>query len=203
MVASVGRSGHQDRVRGRRSQPGQVRIIGGRWRGRRIDVVDAPGLRPTGDRIRETLFNWLAPWIDGARCLDLFAGTGALGFEAASRGAASVVLVESVGRVARSLTETAVTLGADAVQVVNTDARAFLEGADASFSIVFVDPPFDADLHADMLPRVAAAVAPGGLMYVEAPRATMIELPAGFRWLRDKEAGDVRFGLLERAADGG
>src|SRR4051794_19363664 len=131
-----------------RTEHGKVRIIGGRWRGTRLPVPASPGLRPSSDRVRETLFNWLMPVLAGARVVDVFAGTGALGLEAVSRGAAHAALVERDTALARSLRETVTRLSAQkAVEVAHGDALAWLaRQAPASFDVAFVDPPFDADL---------------------------------------------------------
>ena len=122
--------------------PGRLRIVGGEWRGRRLPVLDQPGLRPTPDRVRETLFNWLAPLITGARCLDLFAGSGALGFEAASRGAGRVVMIEKSANVVRVLRENRLLLDARQVEVIHADAGPWLAGQAEPFDLVFLDPPF-------------------------------------------------------------
>ena len=135
----------------RNSPPGRLRIVAGKWRSRLVPVADVPGLRPTSERIRETLFNWLAPRIEGARCLDLFAGSGALGFEALSRGAASVVFVERDELAANMLQEATRALDAEGATLVRADARRFLETCPAHyFDLVFLDPPF-ADYPADEL----------------------------------------------------
>ncbi len=181
--------------------PGSVRIIAGDWRGRKLPVADLPGLRPTGDRARETLFNWLQAFIHGSRCLDLFAGSGALGFEAASRGAAEVVLVERARAAADLLRESAETLGARQVSVIETDALRWLEDQDChSFDIVFVDPPFDSSLAASALDRIAAGdvLAPGGLVYLESPIPDSPTIPSGWLTEREKELGEVRIQLLKR-----
>ena len=126
-----------------RRRPGSVRIIGGEWRGRRLPVRDLPGLRPSGDRSRETLFNWLQAFVRGAVCVDLFAGSGALGLEAASRGAAEVILVEKLSVAARDLRDVLLALKADQVTVVECDALQWLHSCPAqSVDIAFVDPPF-------------------------------------------------------------
>lgn len=150
---------------------GHVRIIGGRWRGTRLAVADADGLRPTPDRVRETLFNWLQPVVHGARVLDLFAGSGALGLEAVSRGARGAVLVERDPRVAAGLREAVARLGAaDAVEVVQGDALAWLRTAShGRFDIVFVDPPFAAGLWPEVLETLPAAMADDGWLYLEGP----------------------------------
>lgn len=180
---------------------GNVRIIGGQFRRRRITFSDAAGLRPTPDRVRETLFNWLGVRVDGARCLDLFAGSGALGLEAASRGAAEVVLVERDREVAACLGQQVALLGAAGVSVEQADALDWLQGVSRPFDLVFLDPPFDAPL---LAPATAALesggwLAPEALIYVERRRGEpMPALPPPWRPLRDDEAGQVRYHLLQR-----
>ncbi|MGI9301526.1 MAG: 16S rRNA (guanine(966)-N(2))-methyltransferase RsmD [Gammaproteobacteria bacterium] len=186
----------------RKTKTGTLRVIGGRWRGRKIDFPDVPGLRPTPDRARETLFNWLQKEVDGARCLDLFSGSGALGFEAASRGAAEVILVDRDSRVCEYLKQQSATLGATQIQVVQSDARACLETLNAPFDIVFLDPPFgDSPLAA-----ICAALAelnllkPGGKVYLEAHAGCDVpDLPPGWAFVRSKRAGQVSYHLLESA----
>lgn len=182
-----------------RVYPGKVRIIGGLWRGRKLPVPAEPGLRPTPDRVRETLFNWLAPTIEGARCLDLFAGTGANCFEALSRGAAQAVMVERAAHVAAQLRRNVETLHARGADVIQGDAVEFLRRPAQPFDIVFLDPPFASDLIA----RCAALVAergwimPGGLIYVEAPRGRdPLPVPAAWQTLKSKQAGQVGYHLL-------
>ena len=174
---------------------GRLRIIGGEWRGRRLRVADSPGLRPTGDRVRETLFNWLQGRIAGASVLDLFAGTGALGLEALSRGAADAVFVERARRAARHLQDHLEQLGAsDRGQVWCGDAGRY-PGADAGpFDIVFLDPPFALALQQPMLSRMLAEgwVQPEGVVYVESDaRAAALDLPADWAVTRQTRAGDV------------
>jgi len=145
-----------------------VRIIGGRWRGTRIEVEAGTAVRPSGDRIRETLFNWLAPDIDGARCLDLFAGTGVLGFEAVSRGAAGACLIERDPTLVRALSALGKRLNAAEVQVQRADALAWLAGPAEPYDIVFVDPPFAAGLATAVLERLANGwLAAHGVVYLE------------------------------------
>lgn len=180
---------------------GKVRLIGGRWRGTRLDVPDLPGLRPTSDRVRETLFNWLMPVLPGARVLDLFAGSGALGLEALSRGAASAVLVErDPALVAALRTLTARLQGGEAATVVHADAQAWLSTPAATgFDIAFVDPPFAQGLWEVVLPRMAAALTPRGWLYVEAPHEAAISLPAEWALHREGRTREVRYALYRRA----
>jgi 16S rRNA (guanine966-N2)-methyltransferase len=178
---------------------GQVRIIGGRLRGRRIPVPDVPGLRPTPDRVRETLFNWLSPHLSGARVLDLFAGTGALGIEAASRGAAAVTLVESQRAAQVALRDTLQRLALPEVTLVAGDAMACLASAAGQYDVIFLDPPFAAGLQAEALAAIDRhrRLAPGGFCYVEQPRgAPAPELPAGWIAHRSGQAGEVGYHLL-------
>jgi 16S rRNA (guanine966-N2)-methyltransferase len=184
---------------------GRLRIIAGRWRGRKLAVPERPGLRPTGDRARETLFNWLADRVAGANAVDLFAGTGALGLEAASRGARRVVLVERDGALAAALERARSDWpGADALEVARADARAWLANADGTFDLAFVDPPFDADLHAPTLEALArpGLLAADARVYVESPAhepAPVDEADAGWRVVREKRVGEVRLQLLAPA----
>jgi 16S rRNA (guanine(966)-N(2))-methyltransferase RsmD len=184
--------------------PAKVRIVGGDWKRTPLPVVDAPGLRPTPDRVRETLFNWLGQRLDGWRCLDLYAGTGALGLEAASRGAARVVLVEREARAVDALREVQARLKADRVEVVRADAAAWLGGARDRFDLVFLDPPFGTDALARVLPRVAELVEPGGFVYVESDRALVEGAPPlsalpELELRRADKAGQVHYHLLHRA----
>ena len=177
---------------------GQVRIIAGQCRGRRINFPAVIGLRPTGDRLRETLFNWLTADLKGARCLDLFAGSGALGFEAASRGAGEVILLELNNTAARALGDNIDLLGLKSTTVVNTDALNWLQqnASDSKpFDIIFLDPPFDPTLLADTiaaLTQQSALLAQDAMIYIEAPaRQTLDFMPDSWRLHRHKTAGDV------------
>jgi len=180
---------------------GEVRLIGGQWKRTRLPVADKPGLRPTPDRVRETLFNWLGQDLTGWRVLDAFAGSGALGLEAASRGAAEVVLIERDGAQARSLEATCTRLAAEGVQVVHGDALAWMSRAatlsPAHFDLVLLDPPFDAGLHAAALAAAAPLLAEGGFVYVESA-APVQALPAGLAPWRSLRAGAVHAQLLRR-----
>ncbi len=168
-------------------------------RGSRIAVPDMPGLRPTPDRVRETLFNWLAPVIHGARCLDLFAGTGALGIEALSRGAAQVDFVEADARLADLLRANLGRLGQDA-RVHVADARRFLEQGGERYDVVFLDPPFAANLWGDAARALEARGRLRGAawIYVESPANATLELPQNWALHREGRAGDVRFALYRR-----
>jgi len=181
---------------------GRLRIIGGDWGGRRLTVPSAGGLRPTADRNRETLFNWLQGRLEGARVLDLFAGTGALGLEALSRGAAEAVFVERSRRVADGLRASIEALAAgDRARVVTADARRFLAGPPAAFDLVFLDPPFRSELLAATLPRVLAGdwLSDDARVYVEADRhGPWPPLPAEWAVRRERRAGTVRYALLAR-----
>lgn len=177
-------------------QPARARIIGGTWRGRKLPI--AAGVRPTPDRVRETVFNWLAPNLLGARVLDLFAGTGALGFEALSRGAAQAVLVERNAATAQLLAKQRERLGATA-EIVCADAVRWLrQAAEAHFDVAFLDPPFASALLATALPAVLARLKPGGIAYLEAPPAQFRAAVAavGLTPFREAGAGAVRFGLV-------
>jgi 16S rRNA (guanine966-N2)-methyltransferase len=182
------------------SPPGKVRIIAGRWRGTRLPVPDRPGLRPTTDRVRETLFNWLQPMLPGARVLDLFAGSGALGLEAVSRGAARATLVERDGELARGLQALADRLeGGAAVAVVQADALAWVHGQpDSAFDLAFVDPPFDANLWGGVLPALAPKLAADAWLYVESPLEGTPSLPPDWALHREGRTRDVRYALYRR-----
>lgn len=180
----------------------RVRLIGGRHRGRRLQFPDARGLRPTADAVRETLFNWLQREIAGAACLDLFAGSGALGFEAASRGAALVTMVEGQARVARALQQNIALLQLeDVIRLVHGDALRWLQGPTAGYDVVFLDPPFRQGL---LQPAIGLLeqrgwLMPGALVYLEqdahGPRP---RLPGNWRIMRSKRAGQAAYQLLER-----
>ena len=180
---------------------GEIRIIGGAWKRTRLPVAQRPGLRPTPDRVRETLFNWLGQDLSGWRCLDAFAGTGALGFEAASRGAASVQLVESDAALVAQLHTLQQRLQATAMRVQRGDGVAALkQAAPASLDLVLLDPPFDSDLFNPALQAAAQAVAADGFVYLEAPRAWNDEELAawGLAVYRHLKAGAVHAHLLRR-----
>jgi len=181
---------------------GEVRIIGGQWKRSKLPVADKPGLRPTPDRVRETLFNWLGQDLTGWRCVDAFAGTGALGFEAASRGAKEVTLIEQDSALVAQLRKIKEQLKADAVQVQRGDGIGALKAWPAgSADLVFLDPPFDAKLFDAALQAAARAVAPGGYVYLEAPSAWNEEelTPLGLTMYRYLRAGTVHAHLLQRS----
>ncbi len=183
----------------RRNRANTVRIIGGRWRSRIIAFADVAGVRPTPDRVRETLFNWLGQTLAGLDCLDLFAGSGALGFEAASRGARSVVMVENHPRVLESLRGAARALDASDVRLVHGDALEFLRGGGARFDVVFLDPPYRLRLAERALALLPPVLAPGARVYVESD-APLAAAP-GWAMVRHGRAGQVHYHLLGRDAD--
>jgi 16S rRNA (guanine966-N2)-methyltransferase len=184
----------------KKSQPGQLRIVAGNWRSRLLRIADVPGLRPTSERIRETLFNWLTPSIHGARCLDLCAGTGALGIEALSRGAADVVFVEQSVLAAKTLQANINSLGAKDVVILNLDARKYLcRESPTAFDVVFIDPPFAAELHDELCRLLAAAawLAANARIYIELDRdQPEPTLPDAWFILKNKTAGKVRYMLV-------
>ena len=174
---------------------GRIRIIAGEWRGRRIEIPEGTAVRPTPDRVRETLFNWLQSSIAGARCLDLFAGTGVLGFEALSRGAAEACFVEQDATLAAALGATAHALGASP-RIVRRDALAFLREPPAvRFDIAFLDPPYAAPLE-PLLELLPAWLRPRALVYVERPRSAGLPEVADAQWRKRSHAGAVEYGLL-------
>jgi 16S rRNA (guanine966-N2)-methyltransferase len=176
-----------------------VRIIAGRWRARRVNFPDIPGLRPTPDRVRETLFNWLQHSVADSRCLDLFAGSGALGLEALSRGAMVVEFVEQDPAAARALQEQLIRLGGESKgRVLSMGAARYLRTPAKAFDIVFLDPPFGTNALAEYVPMLDAGswVNPGGLVYLENERsAGMPLLPAHWELLKSKSAGEVGYHL--------
>jgi len=185
-------------------QRGRLRIVAGIWRSRLLEIADVPGLRPTAERIRETVFNWLTPHLAGARCLDLFAGTGALGIEALSRGAAEALFIETSPLAVSTLQKNIATLEATKATVRQVDAVKFLQhpGVD-QFDIVFLDPPFAADLHGDLCKLLdeSSVLATDALVYVEEDRAKPeVVLPRNWKTLKTKSAGNVRYSLIKRAS---
>ncbi|MFM9914151.1 MAG: 16S rRNA (guanine(966)-N(2))-methyltransferase RsmD [Methylophilaceae bacterium] len=174
---------------------GKLRIVGGTWRSRVLRFVEAEGLRPTPDRVRETLFNWLGQELHGLHCLDLFAGSGALGFEAASRGAASVVMVENNAQVHRTLLDNAKLLNAGQIQIERGDALSFLSANQQKFDVIFLDPPFHQQWLEKLLPQLAMHLADNGVVYVEAesPLTETLE----WQLAKQGKAGAVHYHLLK------
>ncbi|MFU2486202.1 16S rRNA (guanine(966)-N(2))-methyltransferase RsmD [Thauera sp. WH-1] len=172
----------------------RVRIVGGQWRSRLLDVAHVQGLRPTPDRVRETLFNWLGQDLDGQHCLDLFAGTGILGFEAASRGAAGVVLVERDPRAFDALHKTAKTLQASQVEIVRGDAVRFAQTTPRQFDGVFLDPPYKQGWIERVEPWLDRILQPDGWLYVEAEAAVM--RLGHWHTVKQGHAGQVHFHLM-------
>ncbi|WP_318365863.1 16S rRNA (guanine(966)-N(2))-methyltransferase [Enterobacter sp.] len=188
-----------------RAASGQIRIIGGQWRGRKLPVPDSPGLRPTTDRVRETLFNWLAPSMVSARCLDCFAGSGALGLEALSRYASAATLIEMERGVAQQLQQNLAALKAANAKVVNTNTLTFLNQPGTPHDIVFVDPPFRKGLLDDTLRLLEdnGWLADDALIYVESEVENGLP-PVPLHWdlHREKVAGQVAYRLYHRTAQG-
>ena len=184
------------------SGTGKIRIIGGQWRGRRLPVTDRPGLRPTPDRVRETLFNWLAGSTGGARCLDLFAGTGALGFEALSRGARCAVMVEQNRELARRLQTSKAALAAASAEIFQAEALAWLGESRDPFDIVFLDPPFQQDYvkKACALLVNRGHLAPSAYVYTETERGVPSPAP-GLKELKQARAGQVEYRLYQRTSE--
>ena len=180
----------------------KLRIIGGEWRSRQLSFVDAPGLRPTPARVRETLFNWLQYEIVGKQCLDLYSGSGALGFEAASRGAKSVVQVENNAQACRCLKDNALLLSASGrVKVVQSDVSRYLAGDAQAFDVVFLDPPFGMDLAVQTCRQLEESgwLAKHAKIYVETERhLDFLGMPENWRQLKSKSAGEVGYHLFER-----
>jgi 16S rRNA (guanine966-N2)-methyltransferase len=181
---------------------GQVRIIGGEWRGRKLPVPEAEGLRPTSDRVRETLFNWLQFSLAGRHCLDAFTGSGALAIEALSRGAAQVTAVERDPKVAKQLRELLTPLAGERLHLLNADVLQWLQGEpEAPFDLVFLDPPFHQGLLEPtcQLLEERGWLADNALIYIEQEKqGEPIALPVNWSLQKDKQAGEVRFGLYAR-----
>ena len=179
---------------------GEVRIIGGAWRSRRIAFPASDGLRPTPDRVRETVFNWLAPYLPGASCLDLFAGSGAFGFEALSRGAARAVLVDKHIEAVTALRYNREQLRAEHADIVHADALEFLRGPAGAFDIVFIDPPYASGLLGPCVELLDTRgwLKPGAFIYLEAPQGEALPLPPGWQPVRGKTAGQVGYHLARK-----
>lgn len=176
----------------------EVRIVGGEWRSRRLRFAPRPGLRPTPDRVRETLFNWLGQTLTGRQCLDLFAGSGALGFEAASRGARRVVMVERDPLVFAALVRNRTALAAGQVELVKSDALEFLRHERGHYDVIFVDPPFTAGYGSELLAALAPLLTPDGRVYYES--GTHMPCPDRWQVCREGRAGQVLFQLLRMDA---
>lgn len=187
---------------GRAGKASQLRIIGGEWRSRRLPIASVPGLRPTPDRVRETLFNWLQMTVPGARCLDLFAGSGALGFEALSRGAREVVMVEKHPAAFAQLQANSATLQATALELAHTDGLAFLQAQPEPFDLIFLDPPFRQGLVAEALQSIhqRQLIRPEGMIYLEYEAGLEPEFMAyKLEPVRHTQAGEVSAVLLRSA----
>lgn len=184
-----------------KAMPGRIRIIGGNLRNSRLNVPDLPGLRPTSERVRETLFNWLAPTIAGVRALDLCAGTGALGIEALSRGAAAVQFVEPERAAAEALRGNLARLKAEGADVVAVDAMHFLHGTPRPFGLAFLDPPFALQLWTPLAEQLEQGgwLADAAQIYVESPRGQTLALPPSWVSHREGHAGDVCYALYRRS----
>ncbi|MGC1549421.1 MAG: 16S rRNA (guanine(966)-N(2))-methyltransferase RsmD [Rhodanobacter sp.] len=182
--------------------PGRIRIISGSLRNSRLNVPDLPGLRPTPERVRETLFNWLAPVLAGVRGLDLCAGTGALGIEALSRGAAGMQFVERDAQAARALRDNLTRLKVKDGEVAAIDAVTFLQGKSQPYGLVFLDPPFALDLWEPLAQQLEQGgwLTASALIYVESSRERLPALPPSWQPYREGTAGDVRFALYRRVA---
>lgn len=184
----------------------QLRIIGGQWRGRKLPIVTLDGLRPTGDRIRETLFNWLTADIVDSRCLDLFAGSGALGFECLSRGALETVLLEKHPQAAKQLQQHSQTLDTSRAKIIQCDALQWLKTPDhaqASINIAFIDPPFAANLWDEAIAGLASSglLQEGALIYIETPKDFLLSTPAHWQLHKEKRAGQICYRLFRYITD--
>lgn len=183
----------------------QLRIIGGQWRGRKLPFADIEGLRPTPDRVRETLFNWLQPCIHGAHCLDLYAGSGALGLEALSRGASEVIMLDTQNRITRQLRENCQLLKCDQAKIYSQSALDFLaHAAPHPVSIAFIDPPYRKQLvePSCRLLEENGWLTPGAMIYIEVEKElSSLPVPANWEILRSKQAGQVSYHLLQRHAN--
>ena len=178
---------------------GQFRVIGGNWKGRKLRFIEVEGLRPSLDRIRETLFNWLQNDIHGTNCLDLFAGSGAIGIEALSRGAGNVQFVELNRKAFHQLEENLGLVNADNAYVMHGDAFDFLQNNSQSFDIIFLDPPFHKGIAQKSVERLAAAdwLKPGTMIYIEVERGLELNVPENWTELKDKKAGQLQYKLFE------
>jgi len=178
--------------------PGKVRIIAGKWRSRKLEVIAAEDLRPTPDRVRETLFNWLSAYIEGATCLDLFAGSGILGFESLSRGAAAVTMLDSNPAVVKMLQTQVTKLGADGADILRADALVWLKTNSRQFDIVFLDPPFSKKQLGNVVVQLlnCGTLHHGSLLYIESDEEFTYEDPR-LQVLKQGKAGAVHFMLFD------
>ena len=186
-----------------KNAPGEVRIIGGQWKRSKLSVPSLPGLRPTPDRVRETLFNWLGQDLSGLKCVDAFAGSGALGFEAASRGAQDVLLIEQDPKLVAILQNSKLRLKADTIRIQRGDGIAMLRGLPkGSIDVIFLDPPFDSDKYLEALSAAAGVLSAQGAIYLEAPEAWGDENLAAtsLHVIKQGKAGAVHFHLLKPVA---
>lgn len=183
-----------------KQQQNSVRIIAGKWRGQKIDFVDAEGLRPTPGRVRETLFNWLQPVVAGSVCIDCFAGSGALGFEAASRGAKKVTLIDPNPVAVRQLKQNKEKLEAENIEIITSSAVDYFQEDKHEADLVLLDPPFASGLLQATLKIITDKniLKTSGFIYLEYPENNQPELPLGWKWYRQKKTGEVGYGLLER-----
>ncbi len=184
---------------------GKLRVIGGRWRSRVVEfeASDDQGLRATPDRVRQTLFDWLAPLIAGSVCLDLFAGSGALGIEALSRGAGPVTFVDAGAKQVEQIRMALQKLGAEPSEIRRMDGVTFLRQATQNWDVVFLDPPFASTLLPQVLELLTPRLKANNRIFIEWPAGTTPALPPGWQWLREKQAGGVSFGLATYTADQG
>lgn len=193
------RGGKAARISSTNKASSQIRIIAGRYRGRKLPVLDAEGLRPTTDRVKETVFNWLMPYIQDTRCLDCFSGAGSLGFEALSRGAQQVTMIELNRSAAQQLSANKALLKAENLDVLNTDALQFLASNQNEFDLVFIDPPFRQGLAQKSIDCIAKkGLAPSALIYVETEsESSDVTVPDTWQLLKEKTAGQVTYRLFQ------
>jgi len=178
---------------------GQFRVIGGQWKGRKLKFIEVEGLRPSLDRVRETLFNWLQSNIHGARCLDLFAGSGAIGIEALSRGASHLDFVELNKKAVRQLETNLGLLDADDGNVIHQDAKQFLDKIDQAYDIIFIDPPFHKGIAQEILSKLAQTnlLKEGALIYLEMEQNLEVDISQSWELLKDKKAGQLQYRLYQ------
>ena len=181
------------------NKSGQFRVIGGQWKGRKLKFIEVEGLRPSLDRVRETLFNWLQSDIHGARCLDLFAGSGAIGIEALSRGASHLDFVELNKKAVRQLETNLGLLDADDGNVIHQDAKQFLDKIDQAYDIIFIDPPFHKGIAQEILSKLAQTnlLKEGALIYLEMEQNLEVDIPQSWELLKDKKAGQLQYRLYQ------